>query len=705
MRILIIFGGCLFGMFLHAQNFFEEHFSSEEKAVQIVTGQILVQLQPNISAIQFSEYFKQENPFVKFETVEQLALSWNIWLFETEAGHEQEVLLQVRKMKNVIAAQLNHYAAPRSVTPNDPYFFQQWNLLNTGQGNGTPGADIKATKAWNLTTGGKSAQGDTIVIAVIDDGFDLIHSDMQFKKNHQEIPGNGIDDDGNGYIDDYDGWNAFNNTGNITSAFHGMHVAGIAGAKGNNNSGVAGVNWNVHILPVVIKNYTDAEVTRAYAYVFEQRKIYNLSNGAAGALIVATNSSFGVNFANPADYPLWCGMYDSLGNIGILNAIAPPNTFADIDVRGDVPTACASDFIIAVSNSNINDILVSAFGVTTVDLTAPGSAIYSTYPGNTYGARTGTSMASPHVAGVVSLLLAAACDSFMTAYKNNPAQVALEVKNFILNGVDKIPSHANKTVSGGRLNAFRSILFMKQQYCVDCILDIQFQTQNTTCSNSNDGEIITSITNGTPPYIFDWSDNSDTLSPSELNAGNYFLLVIDSNNCMGIAATEIMSAPPIMLNFTVQEANSGQFNGSATVGVIGGIPPYDIRWNDAAQTNGNSISGVLPGNYTVTVADANNCTRIETVTIGVLSNIEEKDFPDIRIFPNPALNSCIIEVAQNMKQTVAISISDVRGKILFSEENIQFQKYILSLENYAQGIYFIGIQSEKWKTVRKIVKE
>src|SRR5690606_34113855 len=98
MRILVIFGWCLFGMNLQAQDFFKEKFYSEENAVQIVPGQILVQLQPNIFAIQFSKYFKQENPFVKFETVEQLALSWNIWLFETEAGHEQEVLLQVRKM-------------------------------------------------------------------------------------------------------------------------------------------------------------------------------------------------------------------------------------------------------------------------------------------------------------------------------------------------------------------------------------------------------------------------------------------------------------------------------------------------------------------------------------------------------------------------------------------------------------------------------
>jgi subtilisin family serine protease len=147
-----------------------------------------------------------------------------------------------------------------------------------------------------ITTGGLTVQGDTIVVAVIDCGADITHEDLNFWKNYLEIPGNGIDDDTNGYVDDFDGWNAQSQTGVITSCSHGTHVSGIIGAIGNNTTGVVGVNWNVKIMPVQPSSTNEALVVAAYTYVYNMRRLYNQTNGAKGAFIVATNSSFGVNF-------------------------------------------------------------------------------------------------------------------------------------------------------------------------------------------------------------------------------------------------------------------------------------------------------------------------------------------------------------------------------------------------------------------------
>ncbi len=327
-------------------------------------------------------------------------------------------------------------------------------------------APTSAPEAWNITTGGLTAQGDTIVVAVIDCGVDLTQQDLNFWKNHLEIPGNGIDDDADGYIDDYDGWNAQTQTGTIGSCNHGTHVSGIVGAIGNNVAGVTGVNWNVKIMPVQPSSTTESVVVGAYTYVYNMRKLYNQTNGVKGAFVVATNSSFGVNFGQPANYPLWCAMYDSLGSVGILNAGAGPNINVDVDAVGDIPTGCTSNWLIAVTNTDSFDALYAnaGYGDTSIDLGAPGVAILSTYPGNTYSYSTGTSMASPHVAGAVALMWAAACTQLVDEYRLDPAGTALVMKQLLLESVDTLPSLTGITVSDGRLNLYKSLLSV-QNYC------------------------------------------------------------------------------------------------------------------------------------------------------------------------------------------------------------------------------------------------
>jgi hypothetical protein len=161
-------------------------------------------------------------------------------------------------------------------------------------------------------------------------------------------------------------------------------------------------------------------------------------------------------------------MYDSLGSAGILSAGAGPNLSIDIDVDGDIPTTCASDWLIAVTNTTRNDALNSGagWGLVNMDIGAPGTSIWSTIPGNNYsGSYTGTSMATPHVAGAVALMWAAACDKMVTDYKADPAALALVIKNDMLLGVDSIIALNNKTVSGGRLNLYKSLLEVQGYNC------------------------------------------------------------------------------------------------------------------------------------------------------------------------------------------------------------------------------------------------
>jgi Subtilase family len=176
----------------------------------------------------------------------------NIWLLGYDTGRSTatQALSNIRQSSHAKLAQFNHYVTMRSNFPNDPRFGEQWGLHNTGQNGGTPDADIDAPEAWDISTGGNTALGDEIVVAVIDGGFFLNAPDLDFWKNVHEIPGNGIDDDNNGYIDDYDGWNAYLSTGYIPPDPHGTHVTGIACAKGNNSMGTSGVNWNVKIMPI-----------------------------------------------------------------------------------------------------------------------------------------------------------------------------------------------------------------------------------------------------------------------------------------------------------------------------------------------------------------------------------------------------------------------------------------------------------------------
>ena len=257
----------------------------------------------------------------------------------------------------------------------------------------------------------------------------------------------------------YHGWNAYNHNGYVGSNNHGTHVSGIIGAVGNNGKGVCGVNWNVKVMPIGGSSSNESIVVEAYSYVLEMRARYNETDGEEGAFIVATNSSFGVDYGNPDDYPIWCSMYDEMGNVGILSCGAGPNLNVNVDVVGDVPSTCPGNYLIGITNTTSQDVKNSGagYGINNIDIGAPGTSIYSTLPNNNYGNMTGTSMATPQVSGTIALMYAALPEEMMIACKNDPANFCLSVRHHLLNGADHLPSLDGLVASGRRLNAYGAI--------------------------------------------------------------------------------------------------------------------------------------------------------------------------------------------------------------------------------------------------------
>jgi subtilisin family serine protease/subtilisin-like proprotein convertase family protein len=332
------------------------------------------------------------------------------------------------------------YLEPNSViriqsVPDDPFFPQLWGLHNTGQTGGTPDADIDAPEAWEIATGSAS-----IVVGVIDTGVDYHHPDLAANMwvNPGEIPGNGIDDDGNGFIDDVYGYNFVSNHGNpIDDHRHGTHVAGTIAGVGNNGTGVVGVNWTSSIMALKFLGSngsgTLANAVRAINYATMMRQDY-------GVDIRLTNNSWGGGGYQQS-------LADAIaasGSAGMLFVAAAGNSGSNNDRSPHYPSSYDLDNIIAVAATDHNDQLASfsCYGATSVDLAAPGVNTYSTLLNGGYGSLSGTSMASPHVAGVAAL-----------AWSTAPNATPEQIRDAILGGVDPKPNLAGKVATGGRLNA------------------------------------------------------------------------------------------------------------------------------------------------------------------------------------------------------------------------------------------------------------
>ncbi|HET9024093.1 MAG TPA: S8 family peptidase [Burkholderiaceae bacterium] len=322
-----------------------------------------------------------------------------------------------------------------TATSNDPYFTNGslWGMLPTNQ------YGSQAAKAW----ANEHTCSSTVYVGVIDEGIMIGHPDLapNIWTNPREIPGNGVDDDLNGYVDDVNGWDFAGNDNTVydgTQDDHGTHVTGTIGAVGGNGAGVAGLCWNVKIISAKFlgrNGGTTANAIKAIDYLNDLKVRQGLN-------LVATNNSWGGGGFSQA----LKDAIDRAGAANILFVAAAGNSSVNNDASPHYPSSYTSANIISVASITASGALssFSNYGATSVDLGAPGSGIWSTVPsrkGASYASYSGTSMATPHVTGAAAM--------YAASHSSAPAA---EIKAAILGSVVPTPSLAGKTLTGGRLN-------------------------------------------------------------------------------------------------------------------------------------------------------------------------------------------------------------------------------------------------------------
>ncbi|MEO8071734.1 MAG: S8 family serine peptidase [Acidobacteriota bacterium] len=473
--------GCLLFILL-AANFV---FAQKSSANNYVEGELLVKYKNGTASAAAFEMNNQIGANVLEEFPE---LGWQRVKIPANLSFDKALSLY-KSNREVEYVQPNFYYHLLN-TPNDSQFGTLYGMQK-----------ISAPLAWDLTTGSSA-----VVVADIDTGLKYTHEDLAANawRNPGEIPNNGIDDDGNGFIDDYYGYDFFyNDSDPIDDAGgHGTHTAGTIGAVGNNSVGVTGVNWNVKIMAIKIyspngTDSTSAMLVNAYNYI---RMMKN-----RGVNIRVTNNSYGgCNEACGFDQATKDAL-DAMGNAGILNVFAAGNSNQNNDATPFYPASYASPNLLAVaaSDSNDNKASFSSIGATSVDVAAPGVGVLSTYNSSntSYITFSGTSMATPHTAGAAALL---------SAYNPNLSPASL--KATLMNTVDVLPQWTGLVKSGGRINVARAL-----QNQTVCTFNL---SQNYISLNESNGGSFT--VNVTAPTNCDYSavSNVNWISVTNGNPGS-----------------------------------------------------------------------------------------------------------------------------------------------------------------------------------------
>jgi subtilisin family serine protease len=320
-------------------------------------------------------------------------------------------------------------------TPNDPMFAQQWALNNAGQGGGVSGADISALSAWEKTKG-----SDKVVVAVLDSGVDYTHSDLINNIWVRPPDLAAYTDEELGEFDDVHGFSAVDGDDPMDQNGHGTHCAGIIGAEGDNDEGIAGINWKVQIMPLKFMNAngsgTTADAIKAINYVIDRKR--------AGVNVRIISASWGSTMKSKA-------LEDAIrkaGDEGILFVAASGNSSADSDKSPHYPAGYDLPNVISVAALNRNDELASFsnYGAKSVHVAAPGAEILSTWLKGSFEEHSGTSMATPLVAGEAALILSV-----------NPNLSVKELRERIFKSVDKLDALNGKVATGGRINAAKAV--------------------------------------------------------------------------------------------------------------------------------------------------------------------------------------------------------------------------------------------------------
>ena len=491
-----------------------------------------------------------------------------------------EAIAKYRQDPDILYAEPN-YIVRTTNTPDDTYFGELWGLYNTGQLGGTPGAHIDAPSAWNITTGSSS-----VVVAVLDTGIDYNHPDLSANlfRNTLDCNTNGIDDDGNGRIDDCFGVDKANNDSNpLDDNGHGSHVAGTIGAVGNNGAGVVGINWNVSLMACKFLDATGSGSTAGAIACLE----YVRTMKDRGVNIIATNNSWGGGGFSQA-------LFDAIQNhqqAGILFIAAAGNGNASgIGLNNDqtpfYPCVYGLSNVICVAATSRTDdrATFSNYGRRTVHIGAPGSEILSTKLNGTYATHNGTSMATPHVAGTAALLKAA-----------NSGWDWRAIKNLILAGGDNVASMAN-TITQKRLNAFGALtcsnspVFSRLGPVADTVAGsvgtpIGLSVLNINCALPNGDVVVTVDPGGQTVTLLDDGLGRDQAAGDGNYSGQWtptgtgsFTLTFPDGSVLAVpVSTPAIGVTPNSLDFgtvnvntsidrtfTVQNVGSGTLTGNAS---------------------------------------------------------------------------------------------------------------------------------------------
>ncbi len=493
-----------------------------------------------------------------------------------------EALAILKQDSNVEVAEPN-YEVSIAATPNDPRYPELWNMHNIAQTGGTPDADIDGPEAWDITTG-----DGNVIIGVIDTGVDYTHEDLKDNMwtNPGEIPGNGIDDDGNGYVDDVYGYDFVNNDGDpMDDHGHGTHVAGTIAGVGDNNIGVVGVNWNAKIAGIKFLSARGGGSTAGAINSI----VYANNNG-----ISITNNSWGGGRFSQA-------LLDAI-NAGGLFVAAAGNTGRNADNFPQYPAAYTSDNIISVAATDHNDALASfsTYGLTSVDLAAPGVRILSTVPYSscplcdTSGYRwlNGTSMAAPHVAGAAALMRSVI-----------PQSTTTQLKTWIMDSVDPIAALNGRMVTGGRLNINALLSNSGYGLTLDPEVMSLLAGQNATATltvialETFNGPLLLQVDNSNPALTVTLSKTTVDIQPGDVDTVT-----------VTVSADASLLADSYTYRLIATDAANVEKNIEATVDVSGA--DYEILVTPASLT----VNGSQSATYTVALESIENFNEPVTLS-------------------------------------------------------------------------------------------
>ena len=416
----------------------ESQTKAQGPLARAVPGEVIVAFEAGVSRRE------QQTALARVDAATEERLGRLDVLASVDRGEVTGAIAKLERDPRVEYAEPNFllYAQDHPGIPSDPAYHELWALENFGQTvngtTGTPDADIDAREAWDVTTGSAA-----VVVGVVDSGVDFSHPDLGGSAETSPLmwvnPGedcagcrtNGLDDDGNGYVDDWRGWDFVNDDNDpFDDSGHGTHVAGSIAASGNDGAGVVGVNWTAKLMALRFLNArgegTTADVVRAILYA-----------GAKGAHVVNASWS-GTTFSQ--------ALMDAIAQAdrsGSLVVAAAGNETIDTDARPRYPSSFDVPNVLSVAASDQSDVLASFsnYGATSIDVAAPGVNIFSTVPGGSHRHASGTSMATAHASGAAALAKAA----FPTASD-------LGLRALLVGTADALPSLAGRTASGGRVN-------------------------------------------------------------------------------------------------------------------------------------------------------------------------------------------------------------------------------------------------------------